>query len=444
MTEKKTELYKNRSATQEFLFSPSEEAGRREAPDADSRTPATDWTAQFPDMLDRTSLIEAVGAGLGAAARLCAIAVAVDEEVDAPQDSPPICAAAITPVVAQWRAHDAVWGQTGGNRFVGVIPGLTGTEGERLAHRILAACQAAQAPPITIGLAVHPTLEFSRAQIVDNAHKALAHGGFFGPGTVTAFDAVSLNISGDRCYQAGDIDAAIDAFQQGLRLDPKDVNLHNSLGVCYGVREDYARALAAFETAIQLAPEAVMAVYNKGYLLLLQEQRDSALECFLAADALEPGVFEVVFHIGQIYMQMGAPDKARTYLKTATSANPRSGPAFKLLGECLERLDRTKAAVQAYKRSVKINPEDAEALSMLGRLYARRGESADVALVLCRQSVRLAPHDGRYHHRLGQVHLHQGRLDEALAAFEQAKQLGHASQAQIDDTQARMMAVKAS
>ena len=139
-----------------------------------------------------------------------------------------------------------------------------------------------------------------------------------------------------------------------------------------------------------------------------------------------------------------AKRRARKSLEAATRANRRSGPAFKLLGECLERLGRTKAAIQAYKRTVKINPEDADALSILGRLYARRGESPDVALVLCRQSVQLAPRNGRYHHRLGQVCLQQGELDEALAAFEKAKTLGHDSQPQIDETQERMLAAKAS
>jgi tetratricopeptide (TPR) repeat protein len=93
---------------------------------------------------------------------------------------------------------------------------------------------------------------------------------------------------------------------------------------------------------------------------------------------------------------------------------------------------------------VKIYPDDAGSLSLLGRLYTRLGESQDVAAVLCEQSVRLSPDDGVFRHRLGQVYLKQGKLDHALAEFELAVALGHDSRTQIEATQDRMMAAKAS
>ncbi|MFO7607041.1 MAG: hypothetical protein R6W72_12170, partial [Desulfurivibrionaceae bacterium] len=47
------------------------------------------------------------------------------------------------------------------------------------------------------GLAAFPCAAFKRSAVPVNARKALQHTIFFGPGTVTGFDAVSLNISGD-------------------------------------------------------------------------------------------------------------------------------------------------------------------------------------------------------------------------------------------------------
>ena len=104
----------------------------------------------------------------------------------------------------------------------------------------------------------------------------------------------------------------------------------------------------------------------------------------------------------------------------------------------------TKEAIQAYKSAVKINPADAESLSILGRLYTSRGESLDVATVLCEQSVRLFPDNGLFRHRLGNVYLNLGKLDHALAEFELAAALGHDSRPQIEATQDRLMAAKAS
>jgi tetratricopeptide (TPR) repeat protein len=445
------DLFKNRSATQEFLFSHSDErihAGndQKTAIDPDNAG-AVPLARRFPDMLDRQGLVRDIDAHMASASTLVALAVRIEPPVGTTSDKPKGMDTAedtLAPIAALSRDHDGRWARIGRQRFACVCPHLTDADGQELAHGLLTSLAGTPGLPVTIGVAAYPTINYTRSQIVDNAEKALDHADFFGPGTVTGFDAVSLNISGDRHYQAGDIAGAMDAFKKGLLLDPSDVNLHNSLGVCYGVLKDFDNALTAFENAIWLAPEEIMAIYNKGYILLLKGKREQALQCFLEAHAREPDVFEVVFHIGQAFMEMGEAEKARPFLEAATGSNNRSGPAFKRLGACLDKLGLTKEAIQAYKRVVKINPTDGESLSILGRLYAKRGESLGVASVLCEQSVRLSPDDGVFRHRLGTVYLNQGRLDHALAEFELAVALGYDSRQQIEETRDRMMAAKAS
>ena len=454
MTRTPSDLFKKRSATNEFLVSSSDETAAKSdgvsvrpdrCPDED-----TDLAAGFPDMLDRQGLKQAVETKFGSIAPICVLAVQLASEngqldtldgKDSPSEN---LTAVLGQMVAACSDCGGIWARIGNRRFAFALPRLDGKAGRKIAQRMQAMLPSDGSGSLTAGVAVYPTANATRAQTVDNAEKALEHAGFFGPGSITEFDAVSLNISGDRLYQAGDIRGAIDEFEKGLRLDPCDTNLLNSLGVCHGVLEEYAQALTAFETAIWLAPEEIMPVYNRGFVFLRQGRTRQALDAFLAAEAMEPGVFEVVFHIGQIYMDMDQIDLARSYLEAATRANNRSGAAFKMLGACLDRLGLTKEAVQAYKGAVKINPEDAPSLSTLGRLYMEREESLDVAEVLCRQSVRLEPENGLYRHRLATAYLNQGKLADALSAFEAAVARGHDSQAEIEATQNRLMAAKAS
>jgi len=70
---------------------------------------------------------------------------------------------------------------------------------------------------VSIGLASHPTLAYTKRQVIENAYKALDHAAFFGPGSCVAFDAVSLNISGDNRYHEGDIPGAIEEFKLALQ-----------------------------------------------------------------------------------------------------------------------------------------------------------------------------------------------------------------------------------
>jgi tetratricopeptide (TPR) repeat protein len=444
-------MFKNRTATQDFLFSHSDigmdDGHGRTIPAIRDAAAMHPCPTRFADMLDRQGLIRVIDTRMADASTLCAIAVRIEwaaaEKSDDDRNTD-IGEDALTPIATLCRKHRGAWARIARDRFACVFAHLGPADGQVIARHLVQEFSHAEYPPITIGVAAYPTLNTTRSQTVDNAEKALDHAGFIGPAAIAAFDAVSLNISGDRHYQAGDIAGAIAEFKDGLRLDPADMNLHNSLGVCYGIVKDYDNALAAFENAIWLTPQEMMAIYNKGYVLLLKGQREQALECFLSADAREPDVFEVIFHLGQTFMEMGATEKARPYLEAATRANRRSGPAFKTLGACLDKLGLTKEAIQAYKRAIKINPADAESLSILGRLYSQRGESLDVASVLCEQSVRLAPDNGMFRHRLGHVYLNQGKLGHALAEFELAVALGHDSQALIEATQDRMMEAKAS
>jgi tetratricopeptide (TPR) repeat protein len=444
-------LFKNRSTTQEFLFSHSDDilddGGSQEVLTSRECAAAPSPGAHFSDLQNRQGLINAIGTHMASASTLCAIAVKIGWPAGEKEDQ--VIQKAITEetmhlIAALCRTHKGSWARIGPDRVACVFPHLTAADGHVLAQQLLDALPEAEEPAITMGIAAYPTINFARTEIVENVEKALEHACFFGPGTITGFDAVSLNISGDRYYQAGDIDGAIGEYKKGLLLDPADANLHNSLGVCHGVLKDFDNALSAFENAIWLSPQEVMAIYNKGYILLLKGNREQALECFLKADACEPDVFEVTFHIGQTLLEMGATERARPYLEAATLANNRSGAAFKSLGACLDELGLTKEAIQAYKSAVKINPCDAESLSLLGLLYSERGESLDVASVLCEQSVRLSPDNGLFRHRLGHVFLNQGKLNHALAEFELAAAMGHDSQPQIAETQDRMTASRAS
>ena len=451
MARHSSDLFKKRSSTQEFLFSHSDDIidadHAQQVINSRESAAATRADAHFSDMLDRQGLVHAIDTHMASAATLCAIAVKIDWAAGAKADNVTktvVPADTVLSIATLCRTSKGTWARIDPDRFACVFPHRTAADGHVLAQHLLNAFPDAESPPLTIGVAAYPTIDYARTQIVSNAEKALEHAGFFGPGTITGFDAVSLNISGDRHYQTGDIAGAMDEYKQGLLLDPADVNLHNSLGVCHGVLKDFDNALSAFENAIRLSPQEVMAIYNKGYILLLSGNREKALEYFLEADAREPNVFEVIFHIGQTFMEMGAADKARPYLEAATLANSRSGPAFKSLGACLDKLGLTKDAIQAYKNAVKINPGDADSLSLLGRLYSERGESLDVASVLCEQSVRLSPDNGLFRHRLGHVFLNQGKLNHALAEFELAAAMGHDSQPQIEETQDRMTASKAS
>ena len=141
--------------------------------------------------------------------------------------------------------------------------------------------------------------------------KALAHAAFFGPGSRACFDAVTLNISGDCHYDAGDIPAAMADYRNALRLDPRNVNVLNSLGVCFGVRQEFKKALTAFNTAAKIDPHEVLAIYNAGLVHLLQDDKRTALELWLQAAPQGQDIFELNLQIGRRLLEIDQPEKAQ-------------------------------------------------------------------------------------------------------------------------------------
>lgn len=291
--------------------------------------------------------------------------------------------------------------------------------------------------PVSVGIAVYPQINFSRQRILANAFKALAHAAFFGPRAVVVFDAVSLNISGDIFYQEGRLAEAIEEYQSALQLDPANINVHNSLGVCQAVMQDFDAARISFETATWLDPEEVLAVYNLGLVHLLTGVQDKALDCFLKAFEINGSIFEVALQTGRLYLEINRPDSALAFLKKATEIKPESGSAFRWLGDCHLAMDQLEEACRAYQAAAKNAPNDAAALSALGYLFDRLGENIEIATLFCRQSVLIEPENPLFHHRLAKIYLKQDFIDQALDAFKTAHKLGHDETESISEIESR-------
>jgi len=285
---------------------------------------------------------------------------------------------------------------------------------------------------VTIGIAGFPTLDFKRGEIVENARKALEHAKFFGPYSTVPFDAISLNISADKLYDDGHIQRAIAEFKKALMLDDSDANLHNSLGICYGVMGDFQAALSAFNKAIELNSGENLALYNAGLANMLMGDRQKALEHFLKADGQTDNLFEIAVQIGRLYLEMETPEKSRSYLERAAALRPDTSVAYASLGECYTMMNMPREAIDTYKKAIRLNANDAVSLSGLGWLYNAQGKNPDIATLLCKQSVEIAPDNGMFRHRLGRIYLGENRLQEALDQFEKADQLGYNSSEYIE------------
>lgn len=325
------------------------------------------------------------------------------------------------------RDYNGLWGVFDSDKLACLIPGKDVKTGTEIAQNIVENLGCRHTQTVTTGIASYPQLDFDKSATLINAQKALEHAQFFGPGAVTAFDSVSLNISGDKYYQAGDLEGAIWEFKKALELDPDNVNVLNSLGVCYGVKNEMDLAMQCFTKASELDSGEIMALYNAGYVHMSRGENEKALKYFEKAGQIDSDVFEVAFQTGRVYLEIGRPQKARKFLETAVSITDKSGAAYRYLADCYLCLDRDIDAATAYKTALKLRPDDAEALSALGYLYEMQAKNADIALMFCQKAVEMDPENGLFRHRLGRIYFSRNMGEKAAAEFQAACDCGHDS-----------------
>ncbi len=280
---------------------------------------------------------------------------------------------------------------------------------------------------IAAGIALFPCSDFKKSEMVLNCRKALLHGALLGEGQLTVFDALSLNVSGDIFYGVGDIPRAVKEYRRGLLLQPKDVNLFNSLGVCYAMMNRHRIANDCFLKALSIKNDDFMSWYNLGLGRESQGNISGAIESFEhASRSLQNPPeneqdnanirAELPFHLGKLYCRTGRYQEAFGILSpwhTTQASSSVSDRGLRYLGESLHGIGRTREAISWLQRAIRFDEYDADALSLLGEIYLDQNEGDQIALKLCEKSVELNPMPPRFHLRLARAQTQCGFLEAA-------------------------------
>lgn len=290
--------------------------------------------------------------------------------------------------------------------------------GKNLKYQIRGECGRT----VAMGLAGYPVLDCEKEEVTFNAYKALVHTDFFGPDTITAFDAVSLNISGDTLFNAGHIHGAIMEYKKGLFLDPQDVNLLNSLGVCYARLKWYKRAISCFEKTLSLEKDNFMAQYNLGLVYLKTGIPDRAFLALQQAASLNGDHFDILFQMGKLLQEQKRGTEAVSYFQKAAQCPDAKGYIYRYLGEAYLDLNLKKDAMTAFKKAVKSNPADAFSFSWLGMLYAELKNDLEIAHTLCQKALELDHQNSLYWKTIGRIYYLKNDYPQAIHHLKEAQQ----------------------
>lgn len=178
-------------------------------------------------------------------------------------------------------------------------------------------------------------------------------------------------------------------ISQGLKVandlsagDPKDVQLHFTLGVLLAAEKQYRSAQFELEKA----------------------------------NALQPETFETLYNLGQAYLRGGDLKKAELVLTRCLTMKPESPEALYLLAQAYADQTRSVDALELLVRAHKLAPENTDIIFLLARVSMTQNYFED-AIPLLESGIAKAPRRADLHAALGESYFMSGKADLAIEEF---------------------------
>src|SRR5580704_3672082 len=193
----------------------------------------------------------------------------------------------------------------------------------------------------------------------------------------------------------GDVDQAIDMFNQAVKQDPK-----------------YALAFAGLSEAYWWKYRFTA---DTQWVALAQENSKKALQL---NDKLAP----VYVTRGIIEAGTGRHEEAVKSLQTALDLEPINASAGRELAVVYEAMGKLEDSESTLKSGVTLRPSDWTSLYDLGMFYYRQGRYPE-AVPLLQRVTEIAPDNNSGYTGLGAVYWMQGNYDKAIASYKRSLEL---------------------
>jgi tetratricopeptide (TPR) repeat protein len=173
--------------------------------------------------------------------------------------------------------------------------------------------------------------------------------------------ATSGLIAGERAYDSGNLDAALQAFQTAAAANPNDPRALNNLGqvlVRLGRAQD---AVPYFDRAVQLEPDSWSYQFNRARAYAQLQQWGPAISGYQRASQLFPGDYATQYNLAKALQASGDLNSAVTAYEKAIALAPGQSEFQLSYGLALEAAARQQDAVAAYRRYLELEPASPEA-----------------------------------------------------------------------------------
>lgn len=173
-----------------------------------------------------------------------------------------------------------------------------------------------------------------------------------------ASEALRLNHEGLAQLDQGREEAARQAFDAALALDPENAAAQANLSFLESQAGRYEEALSHARAAVAAEPEEAVHHYNLGHLLALMGRDEQALESLHRAVKLDAGYAPAFNELGNVYLRLDRPAEAEEALRDGLHADPGLAPLHKNFARVALARGRIDDALRSLEAALALGPGD--------------------------------------------------------------------------------------
>ena len=159
--------------------------------------------------------------------------------------------------------------------------------------------------------------------------------------------------------------AAIDSYQQAIKLQPQFFEAYANLGIAYRGLGQLDAAIDSYQRAIAINPDYAPAYNSLGSALKTQGKLNAAVESYRHALRLNPQYADAYNNLANAYQTLGRLNEAVTSYRQALALNPHYTDVYSNLGNALQSLGQYQAAIDSYRQALVLQPNAVVARSNL-------------------------------------------------------------------------------
>jgi len=184
-------------------------------------------------------------------------------------------------------------------------------------------------------------------------------------------------------YQNGKYQQAVNALRMSISYNADDgtgnnKTAYNYLAKAFSALGKDKEAIAAYQQSLKLdntQDDIHVALAN----VYIQDNKNADAEKELkAAMTANPQNVVAPYTLGQLLTKEGKPQEAESYFRTAVKLSPKDGNAYYGLGLCLDEQGKSNDAIPVLQKAVSLKSDFAAAIYELGNAYYKSGQKDQV------------------------------------------------------------------